>query len=58
MAVNTTIDNSCPRCKADKPIHVQVGNKHWIKCAKCSWAFELLGIEETATKPTTNPEEE
>lgn len=47
--INTSIDNSCPRCKSNKPIHVRVGKKDWIKCANCGWAFRLIGTEETTT---------
>ena len=49
MSVNTTIDNSCPRCKANQPMHIKVGEKHFIKCLNCGYAFHLIGTEETTT---------
>lgn len=47
MSVNTTIDNSCPRCKANQPLLAKQGKKRFIVCSVCDWKFELIGTETT-----------
>ena len=49
---NWTIENSCPRCKANKPIYVKIKNRHFIKCAECSYTFELVGTDTFSTNET------